>query len=46
LSGLASTGAPGPRFACIIDTACLLWARAIDIRTMNESQIEAGHIRI
>lgn len=38
--------ASGPMFACIIDMAYLLWARAIDIRTMKESQIEGGHIRI
>jgi integrase len=38
--------ASGPMFACIIDMAYLLWARAIDIRTMKESQIEGGYIRI
>jgi len=30
----------GPMFACIIDMTYLLWARAIDIRTLKESQIE------
>jgi hypothetical protein len=34
--------ASGPMFACIIDMAYLLWARAIDIRTMKESQLEGG----
>lgn len=38
--------ASGPMFACIIDMAYLLWARAIDIRTMKETQIEGGRIRI
>jgi integrase len=38
--------ASGPMFACIIDMAYLLWARAIDIRTMKESQIDGGYIRI
>jgi integrase len=36
----------GPMFACLIDMAYLLWARAIDIRTLKESQIEDGHVRI
>jgi len=30
----------GPMFACIVDMTYLLWARAIDIRTLKESQIE------
>lgn len=30
----------GPMFACIIDMTYLLWARAIDIRMLKESQIE------
>jgi integrase len=38
--------ASGPMFACIIDMAYLLWARAIDIRTLKEDQIEGGYIRI
>lgn len=38
--------ASGPMFACIIDMAYLLWARAIDIRTMKESQIDGNYIRI
>lgn len=29
----------GPMFACIIDMSYLLWARAIDIRTLKESQV-------
>jgi integrase len=33
-------------FACIIDMSYLLWARAIDIRTLKEDQIEGGRIRI
>ena len=36
----------GPMFACLVDMAYLLWARAIDIRTLKEAQIEDGHIRI
>jgi integrase len=31
--------ASGPMFACIIDMSYLLWARAIDIRTLKETQI-------
>jgi integrase len=31
--------ASGPMFACIIDMSYLLWARAIDIRTLKEAQI-------
>lgn len=40
--------ASGPMFACIIDMTYLLWARAIDIRTLKESQItgEPGAQRI
>lgn len=38
--------ASGPMFACIIDMSYLLWARAIDIRTLKEEQIEGGRIRI
>lgn len=38
--------ASGPMFACIIDMAYLLWARALDIRTMKESQIDGGYIRL
>lgn len=33
-------------FACIIDISYLLWARPIDIRMMQESQIADGRIRI
>ncbi|MGX9696338.1 hypothetical protein ACWYXK_05055 [Janthinobacterium lividum] len=33
-------------FACTIDMSYLLWARSIDIRTLKESQIEDGWIRI
>jgi site-specific recombinase XerD len=38
--------ASGPMFACIIDMAYLLWARAIDIRTLKETQLEGGYIRL
>lgn len=38
--------ASGPMFACIIDISYLLWARAIDVRTLREAQIENGRIRI
>jgi len=30
----------GPMFACIVDMTYLLWARAVDIRTLKEAQIE------
>lgn len=36
----------GPMFACIIDMTYLLWARAIDIRNLKESQLEGGVIRL
>jgi integrase len=36
----------GPMFACIIDMSYLLWARAIDIRTLQESQIGETSILI
>lgn len=45
-TGKAIPTASGPMFACIVDMAYLLWARAIDIRTMKESQIDKGRIRI
>ncbi|WP_208280151.1 tyrosine-type recombinase/integrase [Massilia oculi] len=45
-TGQAIPTASGPMFACLIDMAYLLWARAIDIRTMKESQIEEGYIRL
>jgi integrase len=45
-TGKSIPTASGPMFACIIDMAYLLWARAIDIRTLKESQIEAGFIRL
>ncbi|WP_317205467.1 tyrosine-type recombinase/integrase [Janthinobacterium sp.] len=45
-TGLSIPTASGPMFACIIDMSYLLWARAIDIRTLKEEQIENGRIRI
>lgn len=36
----------GPMFACIIDMTYLLWARALDIRMLKETQIEGDYIRI
>ncbi|MBY0241906.1 MAG: tyrosine-type recombinase/integrase [Burkholderiaceae bacterium] len=45
-TGLVIPTASGPMFACIIDMSYLLWARAMDIRTLKETQIEGGHIRI
>lgn len=45
-TGLSIPTASGPMFACIIDMSYLLWARAIDIRMLKESQIEHGRIRI
>lgn len=38
-NGTVYATASGPMFACIIDMSYLLWARAIDIRTMKEDQI-------
>lgn len=45
-TGKQVPNASGPMFACIIDMSYLLWSRAIDIRRLKESQIEAGRIRI
>jgi integrase len=45
-TGKAIPTASGPMFACIIDMSYLLWARAIDIRTLKETQIDGGRIRI
>lgn len=50
-TGATYDTASGPMFACIIDMSYLLWARAIDIRTLKESQIIKAdgvdtHIRI
>jgi integrase len=54
-NGTTFATASGPMFACIIDMSYLLWARAIDIRTLKEAQIVKGvvdgqlrdtHIRI
>lgn len=38
-NGTTFSTASGPMFACIIDMTYLLWARAIDIRTLKEAQI-------
>ena len=35
----------GPMFACIIDMSYLCWQRAIDVRTLKESQIDGNRIR-
>lgn len=45
-TGLVVPTYSGPMFACIIDMSYLLWARAIDVRLLKESQIEDGYIRI
>ena len=48
-TGKALPTASGPMFACLVDAAYLLWARAVDVRTLKESQIEGevgGHIRL
>ncbi|PIF12142.1 hypothetical protein [Janthinobacterium sp. 13] len=45
-TGLSIPTASGPMFACIIDMSYLLWVRGIDIRMLNESQIEDERIRI
>lgn len=36
----------GPMFQCLIDMEYLCWARAIDIRTLKEAQIDGDWIRI
>ena len=38
-NGTVYATASGPMFACIIDMSYLLWARAIDIRTLKEAQV-------
>ncbi|QDD62684.1 hypothetical protein EJD96_00270 (plasmid) [Herbaspirillum seropedicae] len=48
-TGKALPTASGPMFACLVDAAYLLWARAIDVRTLKESQIDGeigGYIRL
>jgi len=45
-TGQSIPTASGPMFACIIDMSYLLWARAVDIRTLKEEQIQDGRIRI
>lgn len=41
-TGKSLPTASGPMFACLIDAAYLLWARAIDVRTLKDSQIDGG----
>lgn len=36
----------GPMLVCIIDMTYLCWARAVDVRTLRESQITDGKIRL
>jgi len=45
-TGEARATQSGPMFACIIDMSYLLWARAIDVRMLKESQLADGYIRI
>lgn len=45
-TGKTRPTASGPMFACIIDMTYLCWARAVDVRTLKESQIEDGRIRL
>lgn len=48
-TGKALPTASGPMFACLVDAAYLLWARAVDVRTLKESQIDGelgGYIRL
>jgi hypothetical protein len=45
-TGLQLENKSGRMFCCIVDMTYLLWARAIDIRTLKESQIENGRIRL
>jgi len=35
----------GPMFCCLVDMAYLCWQRAIDVRTLKESQIVDGRIK-
>lgn len=44
-TGKQLPNASGPMFACIIDMTYLCWARAVDVRTLKESQIADGKIR-
>ncbi|RQO38649.1 hypothetical protein DBR37_01780 [Herminiimonas sp. KBW02] len=44
-TGATYPTASGPMFCCLIDIAYLLWQRAIDVRTLKESQIVDGYIR-
>lgn len=41
-TGKSLPTASGPMFACLVDAAYLLWARAIDVRELKESQIDGG----
>jgi integrase len=43
-TGATVATASGPMFACIIDMSYLLWARAIDVRTLKESQIVRANV--
>ncbi|BEV15090.1 tyrosine-type recombinase/integrase [Herbaspirillum sp. DW155] len=48
-TGKALPTASGPMFACLVDAAYLLWARAVDVRMLKESQIDGelgGYIRL
>jgi site-specific recombinase XerD len=44
-TGKQLPNASGPMFACIVDMTYLCWARAVDVRTLKESQIADGRIR-
>lgn len=35
----------GPMFACLVDITYLCWQRAVDIRTLKETQVADGFIR-
>ncbi|WDZ97930.1 hypothetical protein Herbaro_09170 [Herbaspirillum sp. WKF16] len=41
-TGKSLPTASGPMFACLVDAAYLLWARAIDVRELKEAQIDGG----
>lgn len=43
-TGKALPTKSGPMFGCLVDAAYLLWQRAVDVRTLKESQIVDGRI--
>lgn len=45
-TGKQTENPSGPMFQCMVDMTYLCWARAIDVRTLKESQIDNGVIRL